>query len=110
MEKFSKWRDPGTGIQPFLPAKATNPPNILYTLLQTYILGPPLFIVKTVLCSLLILVNIVGHGLSWLLLLPVLKRVLGRFFDAVCFRLVLGVLGVWWIESGVVSLKKRWGA
>ncbi|KAJ3048762.1 hypothetical protein HK097_010232 [Rhizophlyctis rosea] len=58
MEKYSRWRDAGTGIHPFLPPKRlrTNatPFKILASAVKNYLIGPPVAALK------LLLVAIIG--------------------------------------------------
>ena len=58
MEKYSRWRDPSTGIQPMVPIKplGTNRSafQTLVHILKSYIVGPPLAIIKVTAIMLLI--------------------------------------------------------
>ncbi|KAI9228869.1 MAG: hypothetical protein DHS80DRAFT_22911 [Piptocephalis tieghemiana] len=107
MEKYSQWRDPGTGIQPFLPPvpsrTATQGPGYLA---RRYLLGPILCILRLI----LLLVPLLLFGLTELLIfiipVPVLQRAIHRPLTAVTARLTLLLAGFWSIPSRIVTLRK----
>ncbi|KAG8947654.1 hypothetical protein FRC04_010588 [Tulasnella sp. 424] len=106
MEKFSTWRDPGTGIQPFLtpipPAQGASQALKIYTPLG-YIIGA----VRTVLFAVPLALYIVGRILGLLLTpVPPLRRVVSNIFTAISARLALVLLGLLWIPVDVVTRKK----
>ncbi|KAI7902988.1 uncharacterized protein BX663DRAFT_509117 [Cokeromyces recurvatus] len=111
MEKYSRWRDAGTGIQPFLPPV---PPRIDSSFLITLsniihiIVGPVQGILKILLISLLSLVYILFVPLLGTLLTPIkpLKRGWTRLFSAILLRLVLFLSGFFYIKTETVSLRK----
>ncbi|CDS07775.1 hypothetical protein LRAMOSA01724 [Lichtheimia ramosa] len=111
MEKYSRWRDAGTGIQPFLPpVPPRTDSNLLSTLSNVIhtIVGPIQGIVKLVLVvvtSLLYLILVPGIGL---LLSPIrlLQRCWDRCFSFILLRLVLFFIGFFFIKSETVSLRR----
>ncbi|WVQ80134.1 hypothetical protein IAT38_002236 [Cryptococcus sp. DSM 104549] len=107
MEKFSKWRDPATGIQPFLPPVA--PRNISPVFLA--LLGP-LNVAHSLLRSLLLAVVALVHAVvvDWLCLLfvpiPPLYRAINGALTSFTTRLALALMGYWWITTELVSHKR----
>lgn len=108
MEKFSAYRDPGTGIQPFLtpvPPKSDSLGTLLLPL--RYIVG----VIRTafVLCLLIIYILLV-HGLcACFKPLPWLHRPLSQILTCVIGRTALFLLGLYWIPVEYVSRKRRRG-
>ncbi|KAI0774368.1 hypothetical protein C8Q74DRAFT_829664 [Fomes fomentarius] len=106
MEKFSAFRDPGTGIQPFLRPLPPAGSEALATILAPagYALGA----VKTVLVLVLALVYFVLVRGVCLVFFPIrpLYRAITHFFTALLSRLVLLILGLYWIPVDVVARKR----
>ncbi|KAI8986426.1 hypothetical protein BDB01DRAFT_785608 [Pilobolus umbonatus] len=111
MEKYSKWRDAGTGIQPFLPLM---PPKTDITLLATLsniihmIVGPILGLIKLLLVTVVFLVYVVivpGLGLIWSPI-PPLKRLWTSIFSRILLRLGLFFVGFFYIKAETVSIRK----
>ncbi|KZW04129.1 hypothetical protein EXIGLDRAFT_828052 [Exidia glandulosa HHB12029] len=108
MEKYSAFRDPGTGIQPFLTPVAPHSPsaNVLLALSPLlYLLGAIrtlLLLVLALLHALLVvpLRSIPGPATGWL----------GWVLNAVICRTALFVLGFLWIPVEVVSRRRVRGA
>ncbi|KAI0091914.1 hypothetical protein BDY19DRAFT_927391 [Irpex rosettiformis] len=106
MEKFSAFRDPGTGIQPFLTPVPPVGSNALASALLPfgYIAG---IVRTTAIAVLALLYMILVKGILILLSpIPPLHRMLSRIITAILGRLVLLVLGIWWIPVEVVTRKK----
>ncbi|KAG9018659.1 hypothetical protein FRB90_010859 [Tulasnella sp. 427] len=106
MEKFSTWRDPGTGIQPFLtpvpPSQGSSPILKVYAPIG-YVFGA----VRTVLFVLPLALYAVGQTLSVLLSpIPLLRRTISNIFTAISTRLALALLGLLWIPVEIVTRKK----
>ncbi|KAK9722201.1 Lysophosphatidic acid:oleoyl-CoA acyltransferase 1 [Basidiobolus ranarum] len=113
MEKYSRWRDASTGIQPFLPPvplrTEANPLITLHKTLKDYLLGPLIFGVRLVgilLCSLLIALfefclNFVPNGH--------LRRQFRRVLISPFSRLLLLFTGFYWISSELSSIRKGRG-
>ncbi|KAG0185301.1 hypothetical protein DFQ28_009568 [Apophysomyces sp. BC1034] len=115
MEKYSRWRDPGTGIQPFLPPV---PPHTESGLMQTltnvihYVAGPVQGILKLAVISVLallyfILIQVLGTILSPL---GLIGRMWCRLFSALVIRLVLFFSGFFYIKTETVSSRKSRGS
>ena len=104
MEKFRTFEDPATGIMPFMPHKVVVPKNLLFRLVRG-LMGLSLAIFR--LPFLVVLVCLLFFGNSFAVLVPVaaLRRPLVRTIDGTCCRLLLLVLGFYWIPAGY--LKKR---
>ncbi|KAL1405891.1 hypothetical protein Q8F55_007571 [Vanrija albida] len=105
MEKFSKWRDPSTGIQPFLPLQ--SPPSSPLSL-ALYPLALAFGLLRLLLLGLLYLIHLV---LVDTLLGPLgaVGRPLASLLTALTARLALGLLGYYWIPSETVSAKRARG-
>ncbi|KAF9469103.1 hypothetical protein BDZ94DRAFT_1245371 [Collybia nuda] len=109
MEKFSAYRDPGTGIQPFLTpipplgsdflAKATLPLRLIIGLIRT-----------TLILLLIPIYLVLVPGLCTLLVpLPFLYHPVSHFFTSLCARTALFILGLFWIPEESVTRKRGRG-
>ncbi|KAG8746397.1 hypothetical protein FRC10_005108 [Ceratobasidium sp. 414] len=108
MEKFSAWRDPGTGVQPFL---TPVPPQTARTLgdYASVALGTVLGILRSVLVALLALPFGVLHGVCLLLSpIPPLHRLVSRLSITVFGRVLLCVLGFWSVPTQIATRKARY--
>ncbi|KAF8812348.1 hypothetical protein BYT27DRAFT_7132843 [Phlegmacium glaucopus] len=110
MEKFSAFRDPGTGIQPFL----TPVPPLGSALIITRVLLPfryILAIIRTLLVLLLALVYVtLVRGICLILLpIPPLYRLVEHLFTYIIGRSALFILGLFWISIEQVSRKRGKG-
>ncbi|GAA5892480.1 hypothetical protein JCM6882_005626 [Rhodosporidiobolus microsporus] len=109
MEKFSRWRDPGTGVQPFLPPlPASAEPlapllRILLTPFAAALGGARTLVIVLLLGAQLVLVEGVLQVFS---AIPPVYAPLSRACNASIARLVLAVLGVLWIKVETVQLKR----
>ncbi|CAG8516998.1 10774_t:CDS:2 [Ambispora gerdemannii] len=111
MEKYSRWRDSGTGIQPFLPpVPSRNESNFFKTIgkalsfLLKSVLGLAKFLLVILATLLLFLiVNVLG-----LLLIKVktLHRVYHYIFTCILARIALFFMGFYWIRTERVSLRR----
>ncbi|KAI0722877.1 hypothetical protein C8Q76DRAFT_376968 [Earliella scabrosa] len=106
MEKFSAFRDPGTGIQPFLRPLPPSGSEALATVLSP--LGYALGAVKTVLLLALALVYFVLVQVVCLVFLPIrpLHRAVTHLLTALLSRLALFLVGLYWIPVEVVARKR----
>ncbi|KAI8051988.1 hypothetical protein BDF22DRAFT_689462 [Syncephalis plumigaleata] len=109
MEKFSRWRDAGTGIQPFLhpmPARSDNWSIALHNGVKQYLVGPILFVVRSVLLLVTALLWLVAELLGVILCILPGGRHLARYYlVGGCARLALFIIGVFWIDTSIVSLR-----
>ncbi|KAJ2523737.1 Vacuolar protein sorting protein vps66 [Coemansia sp. RSA 2049] len=111
MEKFSKWRDQGTGIQPFLqPVPARSEQQGLKRLLNAakkYVVGPVIAAVRVALLGALAVVDAatatVGGALG---VVPSVKCGWTRCTRALWARIALLVLGFYRIDAKTVSLQR----
>ncbi|GMK59705.1 hypothetical protein CspeluHIS016_0803110 [Cutaneotrichosporon spelunceum] len=96
MEKFSKWRDPSTGIQPFLPLASPSSPLKLLLSPLSLLVG----VARAVLLlALLLLYLLLGK-------LPLISNPI----TYLCARASLAVLGWYRIPTETTSAKKKKGA
>ncbi|KDR83847.1 hypothetical protein GALMADRAFT_54978 [Galerina marginata CBS 339.88] len=106
MEKFSAYRDPGTGIQPFLTPIPPLGSDLLakVTLPLRYTLG----IVRTTLILFLALVYVtLIEGLCLILLpIPSLYRIVVHIFTYIIGRTILLILGIFWIQVEQFNRKR----
>ncbi|GAA6059064.1 hypothetical protein JCM10212_002035 [Sporobolomyces blumeae] len=112
MEKYSKWRDPSTGVAPFLrplPASTESLPPALVYLAWPFKLA--LILVRVTLFVLLLLVQVtLCDGLLALLSFsPPLHYTLTRGVNAILCRAILFVIGVGYISTETVSSKRTGG-
>ncbi|KAJ7047465.1 hypothetical protein C8F04DRAFT_8999 [Mycena alexandri] len=109
MEKYSAYRDPGTGVQPFLPL--VPPPSDLLAKLSV-----PLALLVGAVRTALVLVLLVVHlvlveGVSVIFIpVPIVHRFITRIFTALTARLALLCLGLFWISVDNVTRKRGRGA
>ncbi|KAI8063401.1 uncharacterized protein B0P05DRAFT_555745 [Gilbertella persicaria] len=110
MEKYSRWRDASTGIQPFLPPV---PPRTDASLLVTlsnvvhWTVGPLQGSIKLILISLVSVVYVLLNGLSVLLTpLGPLKRAWHTLYSTLLIRLILFLMGFFYIKKETVSIRK----
>ncbi|KAF5370000.1 hypothetical protein D9758_001143 [Tetrapyrgos nigripes] len=111
MEKFSAYRDPGTGIQPFLtPVPPPNPNGNFLSLLVLpigYMLGT---IRSALILVLLATYLLVVYGLfSILLFVPPLHRIASSIITSIICRSILFLLGLFWIPVEIVARKRSRG-
>lgn len=109
MEKFSAYRDPGTGIQPFsVPLPPATSADPLQVIAQT--LGLILGIVRTgIICSIAFLYFIVVETLCLVLVpVPLLHHATTRILTCLLAKLTLWTLGIVWPNVEIVA-KKRTG-
>ncbi|KAL1736047.1 hypothetical protein EV714DRAFT_267582 [Schizophyllum commune] len=106
MEKYSAYRDPGTGIQPFLTPVPPLTSNNLTTLAAplAYALGA----VRFVLVLVLVLVHVVlVDGLCLVFrIVPPLHRLIAGALTKVTTRAILFVCGFFWIPVEVVTRQR----
>ncbi|KAJ7179899.1 hypothetical protein C8R43DRAFT_870267 [Mycena crocata] len=108
MEKYSAYRDPGTGVQPFLPL-VPPPRNFLAQLSVPFTLL--IAAVRTALVLILLALHaILVGGLSVIFIpVPILHRFVTHIFTALTARLALLILGLFWISVDNVTRKRGRG-
>ncbi|CCU81690.1 vacuolar protein sorting protein Vps66 [Blumeria hordei DH14] len=89
MEKFSQFRDRGSGIAPFFPLTPNT--SSIYVLLYScfFLLRLPFFIISTTIYFLF---------LQWLPLGPLFRKIL--------LWIILGISGIWWMDLQIDGVKK----
>ncbi|KAF8505586.1 hypothetical protein F5888DRAFT_1837178 [Russula emetica] len=106
MEKYSAFRDPGTGIQPFLTPVPPLGSNAVakIALPLSYVLG----IIRTTLVVAIAAVYLVFvSGVCTILKpIPPIHRAISYVITALLSRLSLFILGVWWIPVEHISRKR----
>ncbi|KAM0793094.1 hypothetical protein ACM66B_000575 [Microbotryomycetes sp. NB124-2] len=109
MEKYSKWRDPASGIAPLVVPLPTSgdstPPAVKVIALP---LAWALGVVRTTLVVLLLLIHavVIEGALAVLLVAPPLHQAVSQALTAVHARLILLLLGFVNISADTVSLKR----
>ncbi|KAK8864715.1 hypothetical protein IAR55_001969 [Kwoniella newhampshirensis] len=107
MEKYSKWRDPATGIQPFLPPV---PPRTVSPIFIALLTPFSVFhsIARTILLAIVALVHIIlVEGLCLIFIpLPPLYRAISSGITAFTCRTALCLMGYWWITTEMFSPKR----
>ncbi|RHZ56364.1 hypothetical protein Glove_402g61 [Diversispora epigaea] len=111
MEKYSKWRDTSTGIQPFLPPVPSRKETSKIEIVLGFILKPILGILKFLLVGadvliLFLLADVIG------LFLIKFKLIYRGFHFTITFilvRLALFFMGFYWIHTETVSLRRGRG-
>ncbi|TPX46624.1 hypothetical protein SeMB42_g02962 [Synchytrium endobioticum] len=111
MEKYSRWRDPSSGIHPMVPiiplASNKSPIQTLSSIVKSYVLGPPLALVKLAAITLLVVVFGLFELLeSLFVLVPIIHRTYARVIHFLLIRTILFLLGFFWVHTESVSIKK----
>ncbi|KAJ2723744.1 Vacuolar protein sorting protein vps66 [Coemansia sp. Benny D115] len=111
MEKYSKWRDAGTGIQPFLqPVPARGQQTLLGRTLgaaKNYVLGPVLSTTRLLALGVTAAIDtVLSTAGTLLLVVPRLHRIYTRCTRGVLARLALLVLGFFAVDRKTVSLQR----
>ena len=102
MEKFTKFRDPGTGIAPFLPiAPGSRTPLILPFELTIFVLRIPLILLVFGLEIVLV------EGVGELCFRRGLPSLLG-WIRWLFLRTVLLLCGIWWIDEQLDGVSKSY--
>ncbi|KZP32857.1 hypothetical protein FIBSPDRAFT_774026 [Athelia psychrophila] len=106
MEKFSAFRDPGTGIQPFLTPVPPKASDILDKVALPF--GYLLAALRTVFILILALLYVtLVQGVCLLLApIPPLYRIITGILTSFVSRFILLLVGVWWIPVEVVTRKR----
>ena len=76
-EKYNHWADPGTGINPFVPIREKQRPNIVVKLLRA-IIGTPLALARLALALVLLLLVALTELCAWCLVFGPLRRLCAR--------------------------------
>ncbi|KAJ1964321.1 Vacuolar protein sorting protein vps66 [Dipsacomyces acuminosporus] len=110
MEKFSKWRDSGTGIQPFLqPVPARSQQEGVKSVLngiKNYLVGPLAAAARFVVLGVAAILDAVTATVGSLVVVPRIRRVWMRCTRSVWARLALFVMGFYCLDTKTVSLQK----
>ncbi|CAO3665039.1 unnamed protein product [Umbelopsis ramanniana] len=114
MEKYSRWRDAGTGIQPFLPPVPPRSENTIVSVGTNVIrllVGPVLAVVRiAVVFVLLALYVLFISGIGGILsIAPPLQRTWNAIWMKILARIALFVIGFYLIRSENVSVRRGRG-
>ncbi|KAG1047897.1 hypothetical protein G6F46_011470 [Rhizopus delemar] len=114
MEKYSRWRDAGTGIQPFLPpVPPRTDSSFLVTLSNIVhtIAGSVQGLIKLPVILLLSLCYVLFVSILGTLLTPIkpLKRAWQTLFSTILTRCILFFMGFFHIKTETVSIRKSRG-
>ncbi|TFL05702.1 hypothetical protein BDV98DRAFT_499855 [Pterulicium gracile] len=106
MEKFSAFRDAGTGIQPFLTPLHTSSSTTVDKLWR--VIGYPLAMARTAIVLALLAVYVALVNVLCLVFIPIrpLYRGITCLFTAILTRVVLAIIGLPWISVEQVSRKR----
>ena len=104
MEKFRTFEDPATGIMPFMPHKVVVPKNSFVRLVRALV-GLALLLVRLPLLLIATSAFAILSTLVDFVPLSVIRRPMVRLVDGLCCRMLLLVLGFFWIPAGYA--KKR---
>ncbi|QRW16406.1 hypothetical protein RhiXN_04407 [Rhizoctonia solani] len=110
MEKFSAWRDPGTGVQASVPFLTPVPPQSTKSLADygAAAFGIVFGVFRSILALILLALFVAFHLVCVLLLpIPPLHRFFSWLVIAILGRIFLCLLGFWSISTYVASRKNR---
>ncbi|KAJ7591164.1 hypothetical protein C8J56DRAFT_934846 [Mycena floridula] len=107
MEKYSAYRDPGTGIQPFIPpvpAPGSSDLIAKFMFPVAILLGA----VRTLMLAVILLFHLIFVSGFCSILIPIgpLYRLLTRILTSITARIALFILGFLWIPVEQVSRKR----
>ncbi|KAJ1721633.1 Vacuolar protein sorting protein vps66 [Coemansia erecta] len=110
MEKYSKWRDAGTGIQPFLqpvPARAEQEGlSGLLNRAKSYIVGPIVATVRLAVLGVAAALDAAFSAVTPLLIVPSVRRAYQRCTRSLLARLALLAMGFYTLDTKTTSLQK----
>jgi hypothetical protein len=109
MEKYSRWRDPSSGLHPFLPTQSRIPiedVNIIWKI-KIYILGPLFAILKIPFIIILFLWIIFVSIFSFLIPFSKFRRFFLIFTRSIWCRVLLFLLGFYWIPTRLMKIQQK---
>ncbi|KAJ2162406.1 Vacuolar protein sorting protein vps66 [Coemansia sp. RSA 552] len=110
MEKYSKWRDAGTGIQPFLqpvpPRSQTGLVTGALQAIKTYVVGPLVASVRLAALVATAAVDAAATAVGMLLVVPSVRRGWTRAARSALARLALFIMGFYFIDTRTVGLQR----
>lgn len=89
MEKYSQFRDRGSGIAPFFPATSNTSSIYIVLYVCLFLLRLPLFLISTTIYFLF---------LQWLPLGPLFRKII--------LWIILAIPGIWWVDLQIDGVKK----
>ena len=98
MEKFNRWSDPGTGINPFVPLSSKRGRSIGSKIYQ-YTLALLLSIARMLILFVIGCVYLLLHNVFNIIPIRFVQRPLVRLNDLIFVRLILFIFGFWNISS-----------
>ena len=102
-EKYNHWADPGTGINPFVPIREKQRPNIFVKMLRALV-GTPLAVARLALALVLLLLVALTELCAYCLVIGHLRRLCARTFDPIFARALLWAFGFWWVREDGADL------
>ncbi|KAJ2230403.1 Vacuolar protein sorting protein vps66 [Coemansia sp. RSA 1722] len=110
MEKYSKWRDSGTGIHPFLQPTGARAHETacgsVVDLGKRFLFGPVMAAVRMAALSVVAAVEVAASAIGSLLVVPSVRRGWERCTRCVLARLALFAMGFYSIDTKRISLQK----
>lgn len=93
MEKFTKFDDPSTGINPFMPNKVTTSTNTLKNIILTII---SIFLAASRLPCIcfLLFIYLILHVLKYVLILPIFINFVRSLIDFLFIRSIYSITGI----------------
>ena len=104
MEKFNRWSDPASGINPFVPISRKNHGTLVSRVI-TFLLGMVLVFIRVPLLLMVGSPYILLSVLVGTIPVPVVQRPLTRLVDWVFAGLILYIVGVWSVPAKYADLK-----
>ncbi|KAJ2996547.1 hypothetical protein HDV02_006380, partial [Globomyces sp. JEL0801] len=107
MEKFSGWRDAGTGIHPFLyPKPPRTDTAVYYSAFKCYLVGPIIAVIKLILILIITLLTFLLEVIGLVFIVPAVVQSWKSFLYLIFGRCILFLCGFYYIETSEVSVKK----
>eukprot|EP00002_Diphylleia_rotans_P032810 TRINITY_DN691_c0_g1_i2.p1 TRINITY_DN691_c0_g1~~TRINITY_DN691_c0_g1_i2.p1 ORF type:complete len:146 (-),score=23.14 TRINITY_DN691_c0_g1_i2:1698-2135(-) len=108
MEKYSRWRDKGTGVHPFLHEKPLAKPIPFHVkmgrLVTAGLIQCPLFVIRLILLLVVSFWFSIMHLIIAVLsIFPPLRRGFQKYVSFLGSRMFLLLMGFWWIEHQPAS-------
>eukprot|EP01016_Furgasonia_blochmanni_P035526 TRINITY_DN3944_c0_g1_i5.p1 TRINITY_DN3944_c0_g1~~TRINITY_DN3944_c0_g1_i5.p1 ORF type:complete len:228 (-),score=44.01 TRINITY_DN3944_c0_g1_i5:79-762(-) len=106
MEKYRKFADPGTGINPFI--KATKKESFKLSRALRWIYGPPLLTVRLLIIFVMFMLLLLYHmAFRRIIFIKEIRRMTTLLVNMVCYRVILFCFGFYTIESNFQMFTKK---
>jgi 1-acyl-sn-glycerol-3-phosphate acyltransferase len=107
MEKYKKFTDPGTGINPFVPIVKKNNSTWIAWFLRQILVSPLLFLVKLLFMLCFSFTYTLLSIFFSMIPLWLIRRTLERYLHALAMRAFLFLFGFYYIESMHINTNNR---